>query len=71
MVVEEDAFLKKKRARQEELEEVMEKRKWEKFKADHRRKPKMKPEEDETLPTGWKRQPKKPRSGGDGLKKDA
>ena len=28
VVVEEDAFLKKKRARQEELEEVMEKIKW-------------------------------------------
>ena len=37
----------------------MEKKKWEKFKAEHRRKPKRKPEDDETLPNGWKRQPKK------------
>jgi hypothetical protein len=58
VVVEEDEFLKKKRARQEELEVEMEKMKWEKFNAEHRRKPKRKPEEDETLPNGWKRQPK-------------
>ena len=32
------SFLKKKRARQEALEELMEKRKWVKFKAEHRRK---------------------------------
>ena len=35
--MEEDAFIKKKRVRHEELEEVMEKRKWEKYKAEHRR----------------------------------
>ena len=53
VVLEEDAFIRKKRARQEELEEeVMEKKKWEKFKAEHRRKPKRKPEEDDTLPNG-------------------
>ena len=39
VVVEEDAYNKKKRARQEEMEEVMEKRRWEQFKAEHRRKP--------------------------------
>ena len=59
VVVEEDAFLKKKRARQEEMEEVMEKKRWEQFKAEHRRKPKRKPEEVETLPAGWMRHPKR------------
>jgi hypothetical protein len=39
----------------------MEKREWVKFKAEHRRKPKRKPEEDENIPTGWKRQPKRSR----------
>ena len=41
------------------MEEVMEKRRWEQFKAEHRRKPKRKPEEAETLPAGWMRQPKR------------
>jgi hypothetical protein len=59
MVMEEDAYSKKKRARKEEMEEVMEKRRWELFKAEHRRKPKRKPEEVETLPVGWMIQPKK------------
>jgi hypothetical protein len=46
---------------QEEMEEVMEKGSWEReqFKAEHRRKPKRKPEEVETHPAGWVRQPKK------------
>jgi hypothetical protein len=58
VMVEEDAYSKKKRVRQEEMEEVMERR-WEQFKAEHRRKPKRKPEEVETLPAGWMRQPKR------------
>jgi hypothetical protein len=58
-MVEEDAYSKKKRARQEEMEEVMEKRRCEQFKAGHRRKTKMKPEKVETLPAGWMRQPKR------------
>ena len=37
----------------------MEKKKWEKFKAEQRRKPKRKPDDDDNLPTGLKRQPKK------------
>jgi hypothetical protein len=53
VVVEEDAFIKKKRARQEELEEVMEKRKWEKLKAEQSRKPKRKPEEARWDPSNW------------------
>jgi hypothetical protein len=57
--VEEDAFLKKKRARQGELEEVLEKRRRKKFNPDLRRKSKRKQEENEILPNGWKRQPKK------------
>jgi hypothetical protein len=55
VVVEEDAYERKRKARQEVMEEVMEKRKWKKFKAEHRRKPKRKPEEDDNIPTGWKR----------------
>ena len=34
----------------------MEKRKWEIFKEEHRREPKMKLKEDDDLPIGWKRQ---------------
>ena len=57
----------------------MEKKKWEKFKAEHRRKPKRKPDDDDNLPTGLKsgrgwetaRRCMTCRSGGDGLKKDA
>ena len=59
VMVEEDAYSKKKRGRKEEMEEVMEKRRWEQFKEEHRRKPKRKPEEVETLPAGWMRQPKR------------
>ena len=59
VMVEEDAYSKKKRARQEGMEEVMEKRRWEQFKAEHRRRTKRKNEEVETLPAGWVRQHKK------------
>jgi hypothetical protein len=59
VMVEEDAYSKKKRARQEEMEEVMEKRRWGQFKAEHRRKPKRIPEEVETLPANWMSQPKR------------
>ena len=57
MVVEEDTYSKKKRARQEEMEELVEKRGWDQFKAENRRKAKRKPEEVETLPACWMRQP--------------
>ena len=58
-VVVEDTYSKKRRARQEDMEELMEKGRWEQFKAEHRRKPKRKPEEVETFPAGWMRQPKR------------
>ena len=48
VAVEEDAYGRKRKARQEE-----------KLKAEHRRKPKRKSEEDDNIPTGWKRQPNK------------
>ena len=59
VVVEEDAFERKRKARQEEMEEVMEKRKWEKFKAEHRNKSRRKPKDDDNLPNGWGKKPKK------------
>ena len=43
------------RARQEEMEEIMEKKRWEQFKAENRRKHKSKPEKDDILPNGWMR----------------
>ena len=37
----------------------MEKRKWEKFKTEHRSRPKRKPDKKDTILEGWKRQSKK------------
>ena len=33
----------------------MEKTKWDRFKIEHRRNPKRKPDDDENLPAGWKK----------------
>ena len=56
VVVEEDAFERKRNARQEEMRELEEKRNWERFKIGHKTRPKRKIVEENTVPEGWRTQ---------------
>ena len=55
VIVDEDAYTRKKREKMEEVAELEEKRKWEEFKKEKRTQPKrQRVKEDESLPYGWK-----------------
>ena len=56
VVVEEEEFERNRKARQEELKDLEEKRNWEKFKLGHKNRPKRKIGEENTIPVGWRNQ---------------
>jgi hypothetical protein len=53
VVVEENAFEKKKKAKEEELKELAEKKEWETFRLAHKTCPKRLRGKDTTIPNGW------------------
>jgi hypothetical protein len=59
VIVEEDAFEKKKKSRQEELRELEERKKWEEFRLGHKSRPKRQRIEKNTVSEDWKNQYKK------------
>ena len=52
VVVDEDAFEKKRKAREEEKKKIEEKKAWEKFRLEHTARPKRTWREDENRPAG-------------------